>query len=62
MHLRDGGDRRVRVVLLPHNDVFQIKRQREGMEVKSPDVNRIGRQALVQLTFGISPQGLVEER
>lgn len=62
MHLRDGGDWRVRVVLLPHNDVFEIKGQTERMQVEASNVNGIGRKALVQLTFRIGSQRLIKER
>ena len=47
MPLGEGGDRRIRVIFLPHGDVFEINGQTEQMQVERPDVKGIGREALV---------------
>ena len=47
MPLCEGGNRRIRVISLPHGDVFEVNGQSEQMQVQRPDVKGIGREALV---------------
>jgi hypothetical protein len=58
--LRKAEDRRVRVGLLPDEDVLHVHGEAEGVDIQGADPHRVALQARIHVLLCIAAQGLVE--